>query len=281
VEDYKELYKNRVSIKEITRLTGISRSTLWRKLKDEGLVRTQSESKRGSVLSKEHKQHISDSLKGVFVGKDNWNTKNIKNDYNIITDDLAYIVGVMAGDGYIVSSSGIGLQATDEDFVMEFARKCKKQFGIEGKLYYTKPSKLKDWRNGKTYIRKPTTIFRLNSIIIRDFFIKTKTFKIIDCFNHMNKIAFLRGLWDSEGSVCVSGYTNVVNFTHNDEQLCIIFKKMLLELTSIDAKISKQRQRGNYILYFYKKEYIKKFYEVIKPTIKRKRDVFEHILKVK
>lgn len=230
------------------------------------------------TLTEEHKLNISKSLKGRFTGKDRyWNIVILKNGYDKITNDLAYIIGVLYGDGYIIKNGGIGLQTIDDDFAHAFGDAVFRQFGIESNYYKTKQSELKDWRNGKTYNRKGTTILQAKSVLIRDFIQKIKNFGFVDKLNKEQKISFLRGLWDSEGSVSISGYTTVVQFTHNTFELCELFRKILLEITGIESKIRVHPQK-NHVLYFYRKEHIKNFYEIIQPTIQRKRDKFEFII---
>lgn len=277
MESYKTLYAKRTPIKEIVKLTGISKATLWRKLKNEGLVRTISDSRKGMKMSDEQKEAISKSLKGRFTGKSNWNTIKIKENYEKMTSNLSYIMGVMLGDGYITASSGIGLESIDKDFVDKFNESIIHQFGIKSKIYHTKKSPLLDWRNGKTYKRSDTYILRASSVLLRDFIKRFKSEFNPNELNKNMKIYFLRGLWDSEGSVNQSGFTNTVNFTHNTKELCQLFQSILMEVAGIKTKM-RLKPQGNYVLYFYRKEYIKAFYDIIKPTIKRKRAIFEKII---
>lgn len=273
MEKWLELYLERVPIEEILSKCNLSRPVFYRRLKKSGKTRPLGESHIGKYLTEEHKKNISKGVKGKYDG---WLTLELKTGYKKITNDLAYILGVIYGDGYIISSGGIGLQVKDEDFADVFSRALKRQFGITPKKYQTKPSIFKDWRNGKEYKRKKTYIIRLLSVNLRDFMQEIKNFKTIKKFNKRQKISFLRGLWDSEGSIH-SKNTNILNFTHNDLKICNLFGDLLLEVMGIPSKIYHSSQ-GNYILYIYRKEYLKKFYKVIQPTISRKRDIFKKIL---
>lgn len=272
-----ELYKKYTPIKEILKETGLTKPTLYRILKRHGLTRTLSESAQNKNLSESHKQNISKALRGKFLGKDRWTTINLKENHQIISTNLAYIIGVMYGDGYIYKAGGIGLESIDEDFVKTFANSIETQFGLKGHFYKYEKTNLHDWRNGNNYNRRPTTTVKFSSVLLRDFIEKIKSFSFVDKLNKEQKIAFLRGLWDSEGSVFSSNRMNGVEFVHNTFELCELFRKTLLEITGIESKISKKPQ-GNHKLYFYRKEYIKTFYEIIQPTIQRKRDKFEDII---
>jgi len=280
VEDWEKLYKEGKPIKQILDELQISKSTLFRRLKRKGIVRMPGEALKGTTLSKEHKLKIGKSLKGKNTGDDNHRTQKLNDNYDKMTDELAYILGVMFGDGYImVAGGGIGLQSKDEDFTDEFARCITKQFGTRINRYETKSTILKDWRNGKTYNRNKTFIVRTLSVFVRDFIEKSQKLSVIETLTISQKIFFLRGLWDSEGAVSKSGYTNTVNFTHNTEELCNVFSDLVFELCEFRPKVRHSSKPFNtYVSYFYKKEYIREFFRVVNPTIQRKRDKFKIIL---
>jgi hypothetical protein len=274
-----ELYKKYTPIKIILAQTGLTKPTFYRLLEREGITRTTSESAHHKVLSESHKQNIGKSLKGKFIGIDRyWSTYDLKKGHYKITNDLAYIIGVMFGDGYIVTNQGIGLETIDGDFIKEFNKAVFNQFGLRGRLYKTKPRQLKDWRNGKIYTTKPTTILRIGSIILHDYIIKVKSLNFPNKLTKIQKISFLRGLWDSEGSVWTSGHTCGVQFTHNCLELCQLYQKLLEETTGITSKIGIHAKQGNYYVYFYVRDYIRTFYDIIQPTIQRKRKIFESII---
>lgn len=276
MERLEELYKKRIPIEEIVKQVGFSKATIYRHLEKSGVkIRSVSESKTGIRLTDVHKNNISKGLLKIDAGR---KPLDLKNGYKRLTNDLTYIMGVMFGDGYVIEASGIGLESIDKDFVDAFYVAIRRQFGIKSKIYHTKKSPLLDWRNGKTYKRSDTYILRASSVLLRDFIKKYKSIFNPHKLNENMKVCFLRGLWDSEGTVNQSGVANTVHFTHNDELLCKMFQSILLEITDIPAKIIKNNQQGNYVLYFYRKEYIKSFYDIIKPTIRRKRTIFEKII---
>lgn len=245
-EKFIELYKKRIPLKEIVKQTGMSRSSIYGKLKEMGLTSGQ-----------------------------HHNTRQLKDGYDKITDDLSYIIGVMLGDGY-TWNQGIGLEVTDFDFAEEFVRRAESQFGIKAKVYDNAREPFKDWRNGKTYPRNPTKVVRIGSILLRDFIEKIKP-EFSDRLTKEQKIHFLRGLWDSEGNINNSGYNSKVQFTHKTEDMCKLFKNLLEETTGIQSVITFNSQ-PRYIVQFYGKDKCEIFYRIINPTIKRKREIFEKIV---
>lgn len=274
MELFQELYLKNIPIEEIVKQTGISKPSLYRRLKKLGVVRKYGESHKGKKLTEEHKNNIKLALSKTDVKGRPPTMINNKG----MTDDLAYILGVMYGDGYIVSKSGIGLQVKDEDFADCFEKTMERQFNLKSKKYISNGRVLHDWRNNKEYNTQKTFIIRVSSVILRDYIIRIKNFETIKSFNNTQKISFLRGLWDSEGSISISSSVSRISFTHNSKELCILFQSLLIQTTGINAKFY-QTTQGNHILYIQHRDNIKRFYEVINPTIKRKRLVFEEIIK--
>ena len=275
MEETIRLYLEGKTIREVSKITGIHKSSIFRHLKKLGITRNVSESRIGLKLSDEHKNAIKLGMsKAENVGTP---PREIQN--KGITDDLAYILGVMYGDGYIMKQGGIGLEVKDFDFIEEFKKITERQFGIIGNIYDGKhSSEFKDWRNGKTYERQPTKIIRFGSRLISDYIIKIKNFETVKLFTKTQKILFLRGLWDSEGSINIHKTHPTLNFTHNSEELIKIFTSLLLEVSGINMKYYQKTEQRNFIAYIQHRELIKKFYEIIQPTIKRKRMIFEEII---
>ena len=89
---------------------------------------------------------------------------------------------------------------------------------------------------------------------------------------------FIRGLWDSEGSISKGRFNNKLTFTHNSLELHKLFMDTFYEVTGLIFTITKKREQGNYVTYSYNKKHIKKFYDIINPTINRKREKFKEII---
>lgn len=275
MELYHELYLKKIPIEEILKQTGLSKASLYRRLVKLGITRKYGESHIGRKLSDEHKNNIKLGLgKAERVGTP---PREIQN--KGMADDLGYILGVMYGDGYIMKQGGIGLEVKDFDFLNAFKDAVERQFGIKGNIYDGKHSNIfKDWRNGKTYERQPTKILRVGSILISDYIIKIKNFETVKSFNNTQKIAFLRGLWDSEGSINIHPKHVTLNFTHNSLELIELFISLLLETTQIKMTYYQRSSQGNYVAHIQRKEPVILFYNLIQPTIKRKRIIFEEII---
>lgn len=275
MELYHELYLKNTPIQEILKQTGLSKASLYRRLVKLGITRKYGESHIGRKLSEEHKNAIKLGMSNAEnLGRP---VKYIQNEG--ITDDLGYILGVLYGDGYIMKQGGIGLEVVDYDFIEEFSKVVERQFGIKGNIYDGKhPKTLKDWRNGKIYNLKPTKILHVGSRLISNYIIKVKNFETIKSFNNTQKIAFLRGLWDSEGSINIHPKHVTLNFTHNSEELIKLFISLLLETTQIKMTYYKKSEQGNFVAHIQRKEPAILFYKLIQPTIKRKRVIFEQII---
>ena len=118
--------------------------------------------------------------------------------------ELAYIIGVVLGDGYAYSTGNykkiIGLRARDEEFVREFARCLARVLGREVKVRFWEERKLFVARacSAPLYelLRKPADLDRLRPFIEH-------------C--DMCVAAFLRGFFDSEGFVHKDGLIYICN----------------------------------------------------------------------
>lgn len=120
--------------------------------------------------------------------------------------ELAYVIGAVLGDGTATHDGNYGkviaLKAKDEEFVREFARCLTKVLGREN------PVKVRFWKTCGLFVararsaalyrllRKPADIDKLRSYIEH----------CDDCV-----AAFLRGFFDSEGTISGHGEISIVN----------------------------------------------------------------------
>lgn len=122
-------------------------------------------------------------------------TRPVKS-YNRLTHEKAYILGVLCGDAYIDKNVTKLEIKKDIDFIKEFAKCFEEVYGIKYKYYY--------------YPRRDSYILYVTSQIISKDLMSYGCFRTLDwkipreiLKKHNKKIAasFLRGLYDSEGSV--------------------------------------------------------------------------------
>lgn len=259
-----ELYKQGKTINEVSKITGIHRSSIYRSIKKDGIVRSMSEASKGKKLSESHKLNISKGL-GNSPEKIGSPRKVLKKGYDKITKELAYITGVLMGDGYL-TKDGIGLETIDKEFADEFARCVEKQFNLKPSIYYYKKKPMVDWRNGKTYQRKPTYTVRQRSILMHKYLVTIDNLEFVDNLSRELRIVWLRGVWDSDGSL--DKRSGQVLFYNKYIDLIELYQKLLLEI-DIPSKYYQNFSTNVYRCYFARR-YQQRFFEIVKPTIKRK-----------
>jgi len=200
-----------------------------------------------------------------------------------LTEEKAYILGVLCGDGYIrVHKSGsgflVGLDVCDEDFADEFRRCLKEVYGLL-------PSKKKREPRFTNFCVKPKPRYAINltsKLVVKDLLQYSKSFKtkeweipeeILKASSSI-KSAFLRGIFDSEGSASLKKpygvYLSVCsgNITPMLKIKEILKNDFNMDLSVVyDSSVIRLKSSG------YKN--VKNFYENINFTIKRKRDRLE------
>jgi intein-encoded DNA endonuclease-like protein len=234
----------------------------------------------GIVLSK---SHISYWTRGIH---DPHNGRRIPSlELLEPSEDLAYVISVLCGDGHAKAKKGyhyvIYLEAKDKEFVEEFAIRV-------GRVLNRPPPKVKVNSDGRYYVEvKSRTLYELLK-------------KPIDLeglrkyIEHCEKCIgmFLRGFFDSEGSVSKSGYITATNTNH--ELLTYVqrlLKRFGIESTGPDLKHPKgsimycprtgkpyRRKEDSYTIYILA-EGNERFYRYVGFTIQRKRVRLENYLR--
>ncbi len=207
------------------------------------------------------------------------------------SEELAYVIGVILGDGYAISARRavksyinvkIGLGVKDKEFALEFARCISKVLGrppIRPKLRRSIERYVVEVGSRTLYelLKKPADIDRLRPYI-----------------EHCKRCmaAFLRGFIDSEGCVDRQGYIRIIN---TDLQL-LQYVKELLQRLGIEATGPRPKTpRGTPFydprtgkMHTKKKDvyrlricaaYIPKFYQKIGLTIERKKRRLEEYIR--
>lgn len=153
-------------------------------------------------------------------------TKRLPNSARVLSMDLAYILGVVYGDGHVsVKQRKVILSAIDHDFVDTFRNILAKWSGFKVRFYsrnIKKPDYIKN--------RKLQWVAYIDSIEAVDFLSKFDLNKIKDA-DVAIKSSFLRGFFDSEGGVDVKGVLSV----YNKDYKLIKFIEYLLNSLGIET----------------------------------------------
>jgi hypothetical protein len=187
-----------------------------------------------------------------------------------MSPELAYVLGVMLGDG-TKTKHHIFLNVIDKDFALNFKEKLENWSGIKAKIHEREPKGNRK-RLYCLYFSSIKAIAILNSLIRqrKDIRIFMK-FPRIDILKlpYKCQIAFLEGLYDSEGYVSISNYN--IEFVNKNKQLIFLIKRVLKKLRIISSK-SYISQTGISSFKIHQKENILKFHKHIHFSIKRKQE---------
>lgn len=170
-----ELRKQNLGAKRISRILKIPKGTI-----DGWLYRE----KKPKIISKKYK--IAQEKNKRYLTGSGWNRKTLPEVAKKLSADLAYICGVILGDGYIDKRSGIELLVKDKDFAEIFALYLRRWSTLAPKIYKYK------------YF-----VACLNSREVAKFFIEDLNKlvnQILKIRDERTICMFLRGLFDSEGS---------------------------------------------------------------------------------
>lgn len=192
----------------------------------------------------------------------------------IMTPDLAYILGVLYGDGFF-TRDGIGLGTKDKEFRDYFADTAERWAHKKVRFFERE-------QHGRPYYE-----CKLNSLnalkFIRDL-VGNRVEVPSVVFNSSRKvqIGFIRGFYDSEG--CVLKNPKIVRVYNTNQKVIEQIKEMLVTL-GFDEKRTKvrlhyRRENGKdmYVVAIANKQGIKMFYELIGFTINRKQERLKSIL---
>lgn len=198
-------------------------------------------------------------------------------DSEIITEEKAYILGVLCGDGFLTTNYRFGLEVCDLDFAEEFARCLNEVYNLNPKIKEKIRNKTNFGKAKKQYsvVISSKNVW-LDLIKYSDF--KTKSWiipKIIKNTDINILSNFIKGIFDSEGTIRFrrNGYCYLQVCSGNDNSL-LDLKNILENKFGINMKI-KYNNNGVIILYTAKYKYIKLFADCIGFKIKRKQTILE------
>jgi intein-encoded DNA endonuclease-like protein len=219
--------------------------------------------------------------------------KPVLNSARKLSIELAYIYGVLIGDGNIERRERtwrINLNVKDIDFAQEFARNLHLWSGLKPTIrsrtqVHNHQTKYGDWIKG----RSEYTVVRLNSKQAVTFLlsrIKCKTYDweipkdILKCKNKQIIYSFIKGIFDSEGYPIYSGRNRRVELEMLGE-LGVPQLQRLLETVGIESTITqgkKQKLKGTYVLRILRQRSIQEFRDNINFSIERKRSKLNRML---
>ena len=207
-----------------------------------------------------------------------WGRSNaipLRRGFGTATEGLGYIVGVSMGDGYL-GKYEIRLQTVDREFAQAFGDAVGRQFGRVPSLRDKPGGPWISPINGKTYIRDSTTNALLVSKPAADFLRSVMNEDWVRGLPRKGKLGWLRGIWDSEGSITrdrKGPYWRVL-FSVGDERIARTYVDVLRELTGIDIPLHYEAGRRQWHCSFGRIESVVKFFRIVEPTIGRKRSHF-------
>lgn len=263
------LYRKGMPCVEVCQeIDGPSPATVNRWVHAAGINRSRSEAARNSPKLIQH-------ARALFIKMNKERAFSLSTGWTKSTKDLAYVIGVLLGDGTI-TRGGIQLQSIDREFINAFADACERQFGLKRHLYKY-PGRRIRFPGGKEYDTRPTVMVSFHSSRLRDWLLTRWPYidKWIRNLNRDQRIAWLRGIWDSEGSIDKNGTT--VLWYNNSNLLTRLYTDTLLEYLEISARV---RLHGNKrTVWFCHAQRITRFYNMVQPTIIRKRVRFQEAIK--
>jgi hypothetical protein len=197
--------------------------------------------------------------------------------------DKAYIVGVLLGDGSLVTNNRdekvIALQAADKDFVVEFGKAlCRladlnwSGYGHEDTEVVTSTHQYNEdnWSDVHSVQKGAASIhYELRKCM------NLSARKLREEFDG-NAVPLLRGLWDSEGSI--ESKTSRVIFTNEDKKVLKLYVELLNTVFDADSVASdtyiKEDSTTDCSHVVLPNSYTHEFLEKVNPTIQRKVDSF-------
>jgi intein-encoded DNA endonuclease-like protein len=218
--------------------------------------------------------------------------KKPKEDFRELDQNLAYIYGVLIGDGYLEKSDRtyrIGLNVTDEEFAETFRDALREWSGMDTNIYRRKVE-----HNHKTKYGDPIECeteyieTRLSSKILVNFLEEKSKFKTeqwrvpqeVKENSEIIKSLFLRGIFDSEGFSTFSGRTKRVELEMKNKTGLKEIQELLddLKINSYLNQSSKQKIKNTYLLRSHDLDSIKKFKKKINFSIPRKRVALNNLI---
>jgi intein-encoded DNA endonuclease-like protein len=215
-----KLYNNGLSSRKVGNSLGISHARVLKLLKSEKVVRR-------------------DIIKSI---------PNLN--YQKLTPSRAYIFGVMCGDGCVFSgiekkdrwnfkSHIVHLSVKDKDFLEEYMRNFKEVYGFLPRIYYRRGQREK-WSNiwiarvNRKNIYEDLDRYKFGKMwLVPEEIMKSQDKRIV--------CSFLRGIYDSEGSVTVGLRGASISFTNVSKRGIEQVKELLDRVGISSSKIGEHK----------------------------------------
>lgn len=204
-------------------------------------------------------------------------TKRLPESAKRLNEDLAYLLGVVYGDGHVsVKQRKVMLNVTDKDFSLKFKETIEKWSGFKARFFTRNQKPNKYIKN-----RKMQYVSYIDSVEAAIFL---KNFDLNLLINSEDKIksAFVKGFFDSEGTVFNVEKRNTTGLAcFNTKYYLINLIKIILDSLDIHSSMHIRKlysfegyitNKNYYILGIYKKESILKYYKLIGFNINRKQE---------
>ncbi|MEM5883042.1 MAG: LAGLIDADG family homing endonuclease [Candidatus Aenigmatarchaeota archaeon] len=216
--------------------------------------------------------------------------------YKKLTPDKAYILGVLCGDGmlykflasyknYKFFNYYLGLRVVDKEFAKEFVNKIKNVYSVNATVSKI-PAGIRKTPVGYLKCKQQVLVSLRRKKIYEDLArygkFTTYSWRVPQEIKNGSRLiisSFLRGFFDSEGSVDISnGAVEACSF--NKEGLKDI--SFLLGKFGIFTKVKRaKKDRNLFRIRFGFSGYLKVFRDNINFTIKRKKEALDRIIKNK
>ncbi len=202
-------------------------------------------------------------------------TKRLSESAKILSKELAYILGVVYGDGHVsVKQRKVILSATDKDFVLNFKDNLERWSGFKTRFF--------------SRIQKPDNYIKNRKIQWRCYIDSIEASKFLKEFdlnefvkaNSEIKSSFLKGFFDSEGGAYTKRQVSAFNTNYN----LVEFVRSLLFSLGIETKLYKYNfnsaisKKPCYRINIYRKQSILLYWRIIGFSIKRKQDKLVNII---
>lgn len=198
-----------------------------------------------------------------------------------LTPEKAYILGVLAGDGFIVYHPGrqykmykVALETVDEEFADEFSRCLYLTYGIT-------PSKriiVEKHHGRKNRYHVALHCKAACEDLLRYGLFGTRRWSVPDAVKTALpdvKASYLRGFFDSEGGVSVKGYAIYLS------SVCaqgVYGVSVLLADFGIPARVKQPLEKNFCLLKIQRRQSISLFAKLVGFTIKRKKEALWQLL---